>query len=322
MFLTEMILRLRAECPIFEQRVGGMAAFDKATTEDVAYAMPYAFVIPVEEEADEAQGNAIAQMMHQTYIVVVAIDNSEAREDGRGYNARTKLMEVRRQLLDALFGWEPFSWSIGVPEYPEGMDDLKPNSRADTIRYRGNSLIKMSDKRAWYQFEFYTSAYEGRSTAKQEYDRHTVSVMLEGSTAQVIDQTWPTASTGQIVRVVTASGARVPGNHYTFDPATGAITLTQTGEAVVPGYSDLQIVYEVHTPAYSTLLRKVYAQYYPTLMDLADGDPTAVTPDMYVLASEVPPDALIRWDPVNAQTMGWEPAAYFGEVPTIVEPEE
>lgn len=324
MFITEMILRLRSQCPFFERKVGGMSEFDKATVEDNNLQTPYAYVVPVEEVAEDATGNAVAQQVTSTFVIVVVLDTSSEKDDGKGMSARTSLDTARRQLLDALLGWEPVAWAFGAPNIVEGnewLQELVPNSRADTLRYRGWSLVKVTDGRVWYQFEFSTSFYEGRQTVK-EYDRYgPLPFTLVDGAAVVVDQTLPTKGTAAITRVLTSGNQIVPTAFYTFTPSTGTLALTTSGKTNLGETPTLKVLYEVQTPAYHDIVRRVYAAYYPDVLEAAGGDPGDITPDMYALVSEVPPGAKVTWLPVNELAPAVEPQHHFGGTPVLEEDE-
>lgn len=317
MFITELILRTRAKATMFEKRVGGMASFDKAVKEDTTFELPYCFIIPVEENAAAASGNSAAQMMKQTYVFVVVLDNSAEPEDGRGYSARTSLARARRELLDSLLRWEPYTWSVPAPKVQPGFEDLLPNSRADWMRYEGHSLIKMTDSRAWYQFEFSVSFYDA-AASQGEFDRHQSTVTLVDGAAVVVNQDIATSESAYIIRVSTEAGVRLSETMYTFVPGTGVLTLTAAGKAALGDTPPALLVsYEVSTPKYWSIVKQVYSEYYPTLLDLAGGNPANITAEMYTLASEVPPDALIEWEPVSEHALSHEPETFFSGTPKV-----
>jgi hypothetical protein len=319
MFATEIILRLRRQCPVFERRVGGMAAFDKATMEDNDLVMPYAFAVPVEENAADAGGNGVAQNITATYVIVVVLPTKEEKDDGLAMSARNLLDVVRRQLLNALLGWEPYSWSVPAPKVHPGAEEWAPSSRADTMRYRGHSLVKATDGRVWYQFQFDISYFDGR-TGDVEYDRHFGEIVtLANSQAVIVDQALPTASTANLLSV--SSGAvLVPSSWYTFTPATGLLKLTAKGREQLGATPQLTVSYETQTPRYWEIVREVYAEYYPTLLEMAGGDPSKITREMYTKINELPPNATVEFLQPNELTPLWEPSTFWLQgTPTIKE---
>ena len=300
MFTSELILRLRARCPSFSRRVGGTASFEQGTTMGVQLPVPHCFVIPVEEVAQDARGNETAQRVRMTFLTVVCVDNTSQPEDGRGLTGSMQVESIRRELLNALIGWEPFTWSIPVPENMKGFEDIMPRGRSDTVRFRGGSFLKMNDGKLWHQFEWSIDFMDGRCISV-ELERHTATVTLSDYAAVVVDQSHMTASTAVVtgVMVTGPDGYRLPTTEWTFDASTGVLTALPIGDNPIAPDAELSVMFEMETPRYGEIARTIYTEYYPSVLAQAGGDPNAITDEMYRLLGEFPIDATVTWEPTT-----------------------
>jgi hypothetical protein len=302
MFMLELIMRLRRQCPSLERRVGGTASFEAATSQEQSgvYNVPHAFVVPLEETAADAQGNVTGQMVRYSFVVIVCVSNRQNRKDGEGLTAVHQLDAIRRELMGAFINWEPQSWSVPQPNILEGYEDLVPNSRADTVRFRGSSHVTFNDGRLWHQYEWSINFMEG-ALGTGAIERRTTTVTVTGDTAVVVDQNLPTSGTAVVTTVTIPNppaelegllgiNNTVPPRLYTFDPQTGVIDfrnfLPMDGVEIV-------VTYVVDEPRYWELLRDLYHEYYPDLLAKAGGDPNAILPDYYQLVHELPLDATV-----------------------------
>ena len=128
-----IIPRIRAQCPIFANRVAASATYRQVSMQD-DFPVPHAFVLPLGDNADgEVMLSALDQELTTRFAVVVAVSNAS---DERGQAAAEVIYDIRRALLTALVGWVP------APQYGavlyQGMPDDPDISRA----------------RAWAQFDF------------------------------------------------------------------------------------------------------------------------------------------------------------------------
>lgn len=127
-----IIPRLRAECPIFNQRVAGAAGFARAM-DQIDFPLPHAFVLPLTESANgDVQISGLDQELNSRFSVSVCVSNS----DDVGLNSLESIYDIRAQLLTALVGWHPTP-AFGPIMYV-GMPDDPAINRA----------------RAWMQFDF------------------------------------------------------------------------------------------------------------------------------------------------------------------------
>lgn len=296
MFTSELILRLRSRCPTFQRRVGGTASFEAGTAQGAHLPVPHCFVIPVEEIAEEARGDATAQRVRMSFMTVVCVDNTSQREDGRGLTGSMLVEVIRREMLNALIGWEPFTWSIPVPENMKGFEDIMPGGRSDTVRFRGGSFLKMNDGKLWHQFEWYIDFMDGRCI-NVELQHGAVDVTLSNHQAVVVDQDHVTSETAVITGIIVKGppSYKLPTTEYTFDAATGVLTVLEVGDNPVPDGAELSVMYEMETPRYYEIIRGIYSEYYPDLLAKAGGNPNNITTEMYNLVGEFPLDATVEW---------------------------
>lgn len=296
MFTSELILRLRARCPTFQRRVGGTASFEAGTAQGARLDTPHCFVIPVEEVAEEAGGDATAQRIRMTFMTVVCVGNTSQREDGRGLTGSMLVDAIRREMLNALIGWEPFTWSIPVPDNMKGFEDIMPQGRSDTVRFRGGSFLKMDDGKLWHQFEWYIDFMDGRCISV-ELERGSAEVALSGHQALIVDQDQPTSNTATVTGVIVKGSPsyKLPTTEYTFDAGTGVLTVLQVGDNPVADGAELSVMFEMETARYSEIVRSIYSEYHPKLLAQAGGDPNNITNDMYEFMGDYPLDLTVEW---------------------------
>jgi hypothetical protein len=133
-----VIPRIRAQCPIFANRVAGSATYRQVSLQD-DFAVPHAFVLPLGEAADgEVMLSNLDQELTTRFAVVVAVANTS---DERGQAAAEVIFDARAQLIAALVGWAPNP--TFAPVLYRGMPDDPDITRA----------------RAWAQFDFEARAY-------------------------------------------------------------------------------------------------------------------------------------------------------------------
>lgn len=168
MLLTEVILRLRAECPVFNRRVGGTAKFSLASELTVAgiLEVPAAFVVPMTRIADSKKDEGrTSTWITERIAVVVAVSNKLNKSDGNGVSASEKLKEVDSQLFDALEAWTPklldsAPMKVQVDDilYLPGdkplYADLVPESDLGHFMYKEDAHLTMNSSLLWHQFEY------------------------------------------------------------------------------------------------------------------------------------------------------------------------
>ena len=132
MNLDLVIQALRARCPSFATRIAGAAQF-KALPEAAQLAVPAAFVVPLDDAVEPNQSqNGYRQPLRDSFAVVVALSNGV---DERGQAAAATVHTLRKELWQALLGWQP-------------------EADYDGIVYEGGQLLALDRARLWYQFEF------------------------------------------------------------------------------------------------------------------------------------------------------------------------
>lgn len=132
MKISPIITALRQRCPMFAGRVAGASEF-KPLPEGAKLALPAAYVIPLDDSAEEQRSKTdYWQSITDGFAVIVAINNSQ---DERG-QAANDLVEVSREVLwKALLGWAP-------------------EQKYEGIAYEGGNLLRMDRGVLYYQFEF------------------------------------------------------------------------------------------------------------------------------------------------------------------------
>lgn len=139
MILETVIQALIQRCAVFNNNVGGAAEFKKLE-EAANLQLPCAFVIPMDEDAEEPRAkNAVRQRIVDSFAVIVAIDNTP---NERGQTGVLSVRTLRTALFKALLGWQP------TADY-------------DGIYYQSGSLLTMDRARLWYQFEFGAEMFLG-----------------------------------------------------------------------------------------------------------------------------------------------------------------
>lgn len=129
-----IVSRLKAECPVFQGRVGAAADFSAAVENDLL-AVPHAFVHLVRDAASETGLlGVVSQELVEVFGVTVAVDNTVGIAGGVGSE---QLDDIREELRSAMLGWEP-----------------DPCYRA--FEYVGGESIDLNRARLWHRFEFQT----------------------------------------------------------------------------------------------------------------------------------------------------------------------
>lgn len=136
-----IIAALRARCPTLSGRVAGAAQF-KMLPESAALAVPCAYVIPLDDNPQDAKSdNGIRQELTDSFAVIVALSNTV---DERGQAAAIGVHAMRRELWRAVLGWRPVDTPAGDTS----------TSEYGGIRYEGGQALGLDRARLWYQFEF------------------------------------------------------------------------------------------------------------------------------------------------------------------------
>ena len=145
MKISPIITALRQRCPMFDGRVAGASEF-KPLPEGAKLALPAAYVIPLDDNAEEQRSQSdYWQSITDGFAVIVAINNGQ---DERG-QAANDLVEVSREVLwKALLGW--------VPE-----------EKYEGIVYEGGNLLRMDRGVLYYQFEFSARFEIGEQQTRQ-----------------------------------------------------------------------------------------------------------------------------------------------------------
>lgn len=145
MIRTSLVIpRIRAQCPIFANRVAGSLGWERfkdlmQSSAISDFPVPHAFVLP---QPDTSEGSielsSLAQELPARFGVVVVVSNTS---DEPGAIASDQLMDARDQLHAALIGFAPAEDM--APILYEGMADAPDYNRA----------------KAWAQFDFTSTKY-------------------------------------------------------------------------------------------------------------------------------------------------------------------
>lgn len=130
MNLANVVQALRARAASFSGRVAGAAEF-RLLPDAAAMTLPAAYVVPLDETTEPAQGNNNRQTIHESFAVIVAMQPQDARGQGGTQSVHT----LRTELFRALLGWVPDT------DYAE-------------VEYEGGQLLQLDRGRMWWQFEF------------------------------------------------------------------------------------------------------------------------------------------------------------------------
>lgn len=130
-----VIARLRAQCPVFANRVAGTAEEARAA-EQTELTTPHAFFMPGGVEPGEAdEMSPLDQHMTVQFRVMIAVDN---RADDRGQGGATALYVAAAQVIRALVGWNPTP-AVFAPILTTGLEDAFDSNRATlwgTVTFR------------------------------------------------------------------------------------------------------------------------------------------------------------------------------------------
>lgn len=203
LLLTEAILHLRKNAPVFEQRVAGTQSFAAATNEDADIKLPACFIVPMSDTADEPIGGGSAQMVTERFATIVVADNSKDPRSGRGLSAEITLRTAKNQLIKALGGWSPISMAFVMG-----------------VRYARSQHLAMNNARIWHQYEWVCSYYvNGDPESQDSYE----------AIEKVIRGYWPEIEASKVRMVATSAlgqGPINPGDDSTFEKVFEAITDT------------------------------------------------------------------------------------------------
>lgn len=159
MKLTPIVAQLRAQCPLFQARIGGALEFEPVRESSYLPA-PAAYVVMTGDEAQPSeQLTGIQQTLRDSFDVVTHLTTV----DERGQSLADAVHEARAELCRALVGWRP-------------TPDMEP------IQYEGGALLQLDRKRMWYRFGFYTSYLLGGGAAPETWEEQQLAALppLEG----------------------------------------------------------------------------------------------------------------------------------------------
>lgn len=139
MLISPVISQLKTYCPTFNQRVAGGLDWDSIQN-SAKLALPAAYVVMGEDEADRSTANVVRQALTDYFDVVVVLRNI----DERGQNNCDNVHLIRAELFKALIGFIP-------------TEDYEP------IQYVNGSLVEINRAISIYQFRFLSQTGIGRT---------------------------------------------------------------------------------------------------------------------------------------------------------------
>jgi hypothetical protein len=127
--IDNVISQLRAYAPLFVGNVAGAAGYANGVQDAVWLPLPAAYVIPLNEDADENDELAgLQQIVHERVGVIVMLETLAAGgafniTDRRGQAAAASLRGVRSAIFAAILNWHPdrvigTQAAVGVPGTP------------------------------------------------------------------------------------------------------------------------------------------------------------------------------------------------------------
>lgn len=131
-----VIAHLRANVPMFGQRVAGAADFAQGIEDQTWMQSPACYVVPLDEEAEpNDESNALYQLIKERIGVVVQFDNTA---DRRGQSVTELFAPTRAALFAALLNWR----------------DLDPEHALRGFEAAGGALLDYDRARLFYRWEF------------------------------------------------------------------------------------------------------------------------------------------------------------------------
>ena len=136
MIYDVFIQQLRDNAPVFAGRVAGAAEFYKGLRDyNTSLALPAAFVLPLNQEADSNQiMNGLIQIVHKGVAVAVELD---AQQDRRGQAPMMQFELIEQQIFGSCLGLMLGECRMQQPSY-----------------FTGARYLDLDRARLFYQWEF------------------------------------------------------------------------------------------------------------------------------------------------------------------------
>lgn len=130
MLLTEVILNIRQNCPIFGQRVAGTQGFIAASEQTNLVDVPCCFVVPMYTTAKARTPVGYSQEITERFATIVIADNSLDKLSGKGLAAEIILSQATQQLCAALLMWTSAAYpTMGYAAFARAQHLFMNNSR-------------------------------------------------------------------------------------------------------------------------------------------------------------------------------------------------
>ena len=135
MDLDAVVAQLKANVSMLGGRVAGAAAFAKSVEDETWMAQTAAYVVPLDEDADEnPPGSGLEQHVTERFGVIVSFTNEADRQ---GQHASSQFLPMRKALWAALLNWR-----------------VDPLAAAQGLQYAGGQLLDFDRARLFYQWSF------------------------------------------------------------------------------------------------------------------------------------------------------------------------
>ena len=139
-----VIAQLRALCPAFNNNVAGAADYANGVEEQVWLPLPAAYVVPMNDDADENTSmTGLQQIVTERIAVILVLNNATSASDRRGQASAEQYGTLRAAVFKALLNWRP-DWAA----------NQATNRESRGIYYLGGELLDFDRARLFYRFTF------------------------------------------------------------------------------------------------------------------------------------------------------------------------
>jgi hypothetical protein len=121
MNIDQIAVQLRALAPIFDGNIAGAAAYTNGVNDQAWLPLPAAYVVPLDQDADENTSMAgLQQIVHERVGVIVVLETLKVGgapkdlADRRGQAASAYLDTIKYAIFRAILNWRP-DWDITNP---------------------------------------------------------------------------------------------------------------------------------------------------------------------------------------------------------------
>lgn len=136
--IQEIAERLKANCPSLKNRVEGADDYDSAL-ESNRFNTPCAYVVELADSGEPNTTTGIHRQQIKTQIGVLMVTSN--KRDATGGAAHSDLAAIRKEVRDALAGWQPtdadpMNFLAGRPMKPYGANRFWASVFTTEYQYR------------------------------------------------------------------------------------------------------------------------------------------------------------------------------------------